>query len=222
VESNRPKKRVPQMKAISISCLLIALTVLSPAYAQVIITGGQNASQVTEVSTVPTSGIFWSASGKLPPSPFDPLPQLPLYQYGPAGDDEYIYDDRNFDYSALEQSSASEAKSASAPSVTVNKTPIAKASAADPMFEFLNGVPELSITVRGSNATLTWPSSAGNLYLIESAPDLLHGLASGGGIPWTILTNALPAAAAAADHRHREAARTVGAVWQIPPQPDST
>jgi hypothetical protein len=187
--------RTSLTRVILATAVVFGLGLAATAHAQVIIAGGQDASPKTEIPTVPSGGIFWSASGKLPPSPFDPLPQLPLYQYGPAGDGEYIYDDRNFDYSSLEQSGVTGAQSASSPTVTVKQTRVRKASATHPMFEFLNDVPELSLKVQGTNATLTWPSSAGNLFLIESEPDLLQGLASGGGVPWTILTNALLAAA---------------------------
>lgn len=122
------------------------------------------------------------------------MPQLPLYQYGPAGDAEYIYDDQNFDYRSMGQGDITGEQSVNPSSVTAKKAKVKKASAGHPMFEFLNGVPGLGVKVVGTNATLTWPSSAGNLYLIESEPDLLEGVASGGGVPWTILTNALLAA----------------------------
>jgi hypothetical protein len=36
-------------------------------------------ASVVEVSSMPTNGFFWSISGKFPPAPFDPLPQLALY-----------------------------------------------------------------------------------------------------------------------------------------------
>jgi hypothetical protein len=183
------------MKVNLVPCLFIGFAVLSSAHAQVIVAGGQDASPQTKLSTFPNSGIFWSASGKLPPSPFDPLPQLTLYQYGAAGDGEFIYDDRDFDYSSLEQSGVSKTESTSPPMVKKNRAKTAKKSSAHPMFDLLNGVPELSLKVQGTNATLTWSSSPGNLYLIESEPDLLNGLVSGGGVPWTILTNALLAAA---------------------------
>ena len=183
------------MKVSLVPCLFVEFAVLSSAHAQVIVAGGQDASAKPETSSVPTFGIFWSASGKLPPSPFDPLPQLPLYQYGPTGDDQYIYDDRDFDYRSFEQSAVSEATSASTPTVSMKQSRVKRASASHPMFEFLNGVPGLVVKVQGTNATLTWPSSTGNLYLIESETDLLKGLSSGGGVPWTVLTNALLAAA---------------------------
>jgi hypothetical protein len=77
--------------------LLFGLIFLSSTQAQVLIVGGGASSTLKETSTVPSSGTFWSASGQLPPSPFDPLPQLPLYQYGPATDEVYIYDDCDYD-----------------------------------------------------------------------------------------------------------------------------
>ena len=47
---------------------------------------------------VPDTGIFCSMSGNLPPSPFNPFPQLPLYTDGTPGN--YWFDDRDFDYPA--------------------------------------------------------------------------------------------------------------------------
>lgn len=46
----------------------------------------------------------------------------------------------------------------------------------------------LTITVQATNAVLTWPSTSGNIYLVENETNL------NGGFPWTPLTNYLPAA----------------------------
>lgn len=56
-----------------------------------------------------------------------------------------------------------------------------------------NDVSQLKLGVLGTNATLTWPSTQGSLFLVESEANLLNGLALVG-LPWTILTNNLTAA----------------------------
>jgi len=52
-------------------------------------------ASMVEIYTMPTNGIFWTIDGSFPPSPFDPLPQLPLYSVGATGN--FVVDDRNFD-----------------------------------------------------------------------------------------------------------------------------
>ena len=50
--------------------------------------------------------IFWSAARKeFPPLPFNPFPELPVYD---AGTNNFIYDDREVDYPALESAMAKE------------------------------------------------------------------------------------------------------------------
>ena len=50
--------------------------------------------------------IFWSAARKVfPPLPFNPFPELPVYD---AGNNNLIYDDREVDYPALEAGLAKE------------------------------------------------------------------------------------------------------------------
>ena len=50
---------------------------------------------------VPPAGNFYSAQlTNSPPLPFNPFPDLPLYS---LGDNSYAYDDRDFDYVAMEQ-----------------------------------------------------------------------------------------------------------------------
>jgi hypothetical protein len=81
---------------------------INPCRAQVLVEGGGNqAETLVQLSSVPSSGTFWSASMSFPPSPFDPLPQLPLYAYGPASNQVYVYDDENFDYSDSSSAEAS-------------------------------------------------------------------------------------------------------------------
>ncbi len=91
-------------RASALSVVVLAGILCGPinlCRAQVVVVGGGNQSEtLVPLSSVPGSGIFWSAGGNLPPSPFDPLPQLQLYVYGPASNQVYVYDDRNFDYSA--------------------------------------------------------------------------------------------------------------------------
>jgi hypothetical protein len=48
---------------------------------------------------VPMSGIFWSLQMTLPPTPFDPFPNLPVYALPDGG---FIYDDSQVDYVALQ------------------------------------------------------------------------------------------------------------------------
>ncbi len=55
-------------------------------------------ASVVAVSSMPTTGIFCSMSGKFPPGPFNPFPQLNLYTDGTPGC--YYYDDSDFDYAA--------------------------------------------------------------------------------------------------------------------------
>ncbi|MGP8198666.1 MAG: hypothetical protein ACLQU4_04090 [Limisphaerales bacterium] len=45
----------------------------------------QSETTLVEMSSIPTNGTFWSMKGCLPPSPFDPLPQLQLYTDGTPG-----------------------------------------------------------------------------------------------------------------------------------------
>jgi hypothetical protein len=76
--------------------------------AQVLVKGGGNQSEtLVQLASVPSFGTFWSAALSIPPSPFDPLPQLPLYAYGPASNQVYVYDDGDFDYSASSAAMAS-------------------------------------------------------------------------------------------------------------------
>ncbi|MEP7366472.1 MAG: hypothetical protein ABI972_24710, partial [Acidobacteriota bacterium] len=53
----------------------------------------------------PVVPIFWSAALKQPPLPFNPYPDLPLYD---AGTNNFIYDDREVDYPALNAARAAE------------------------------------------------------------------------------------------------------------------
>jgi hypothetical protein len=78
------------MRASLSLCVLPGSVYLTAVNGQVIVTGGSDAAPTTELSTIPNFGIFWSESGRLPPSPFDPLPQLPLYQVGPADESQYV------------------------------------------------------------------------------------------------------------------------------------
>jgi hypothetical protein len=64
--------------------------------AQVLVGGATKpAETLVELYTMPSFGTFWSAEGSAPPLPFDPAPKLPVYQYGPANNHAFIYDDRN-------------------------------------------------------------------------------------------------------------------------------
>jgi hypothetical protein len=57
-------------------------------------------ANVVVVSSMPTSGAFWSMQlTNDPPFPIDPFPDLPLYTDGTPGN--YFYDDLSIDYSAL-------------------------------------------------------------------------------------------------------------------------
>jgi hypothetical protein len=51
---------------------------------------------LVQMTTAPTNAIYWSMSGHFPPSPFDPLPDMTLYWGGVSNN--YIYDDRQFDW----------------------------------------------------------------------------------------------------------------------------
>jgi hypothetical protein len=67
--------------------------------AQILVGGFTNQSDTpAPLSSVPASGTFWSAQLSMPPWPFDWLPQLPVYAYGPASNQFFVIDDRDFDY----------------------------------------------------------------------------------------------------------------------------
>ncbi len=67
--------------------------------AQILVGGFTNQSDtLAPLSTVPASGTFWSAQLNMPPWPVDWLPQLPVYGYGPASNQMFVIDDRNWDY----------------------------------------------------------------------------------------------------------------------------
>src|SRR5271157_641686 len=56
-------------------------------------------------------GIYWSLKGKLPPSPFNPLPGLPYYPIN-SSNNNYVIDDRGVDFSALYQQAGKQATTA--------------------------------------------------------------------------------------------------------------
>ncbi len=67
---------------------------LQPGRAQVLVAGG------SEEPTGSQTPIFVSATGQFPPSPFNPLPDLPLLGDDPASNQVFVVDDRDFDFSA--------------------------------------------------------------------------------------------------------------------------
>ncbi len=69
---------------------------LQPGRAQVLVAGGSGEPPGIQAS------IFVSATGQFPPSPFNPLPDLPLAgDDGLANNQVYVVDDRDFDFSAF-------------------------------------------------------------------------------------------------------------------------
>ena len=91
--------------AVVLLALLNASTTVCRAQS-VVVTGAGNQSESLVLQTsVPTLGTFLSVSGNWPPSPFLPpfLSQCPIYSYGPASTNahlnQYLIDDRDFDYS---------------------------------------------------------------------------------------------------------------------------
>lgn len=72
--------------------LTIALNRLAPA----------QTTEMTEISPIPAKGTFWSLNYALPPLPYDPFPDRPLYSDGTAN--VYFYDDAGIDYFASRRS----------------------------------------------------------------------------------------------------------------------
>jgi hypothetical protein len=89
------QKLICAPKTIETLFILVAtLSLVLSLDARVVIGGGTVQAQtqtLTELPSVPASGIFYSVDGKLPPSPFDPLPQCPVYAYGPIGNQVAVF-----------------------------------------------------------------------------------------------------------------------------------
>lgn len=56
----------------------------------------------SQINSGPRGGTFWTLTEPAP-LPFDPFPDLPLYEIGP---NQFVIDDRSVDYAALDASSA--------------------------------------------------------------------------------------------------------------------
>jgi hypothetical protein len=88
--------------AFGVGLLILAGVLSGPMHvsrAQILVGGFTNQSDtLAPLSSVPASGTFWSAQLSMPPWPFDWLPQLPVYAYGPASNQFFVIDDRDFDY----------------------------------------------------------------------------------------------------------------------------
>lgn len=88
-----------------ILCLL-AMAVILPARAQNQATPARTYGSKETKKKERVFPIFWSAARKeLPPLPFNPFPELKVYD---AGTNNFIYDDREVDYPALEAAMAKE------------------------------------------------------------------------------------------------------------------
>ena len=98
------------MKQI-ILCLL-AMAVILPARAQLQVTPARTYGAKETTKKQRAFPIFWSAARTVfPPLPFNPFPELTVYD---AGNNNLIYDDREVDYPALEAATAKQRAEAEA------------------------------------------------------------------------------------------------------------
>ena len=101
-----------------ILCLL-AVAIMLPAHAQLQVTPARTYGAQETKKKERIFPIFWSAARKVfPPLPFNPFPELPLYD---AGNNNLIYDDREVDYPALEAAMAKERAQAEAEAAALEK-----------------------------------------------------------------------------------------------------
>lgn len=133
---------------------------------------------LTEVTSMPTNGTFWSIENNFPPTPFDPFPELPLYTDGTG----------NYFYSNPDSRHWGGRHGSHGGRVTPDDSPpdpgIGGGSGGTPYYGVTNGPPDYPITTNYNDYSCFWLSitnNATNAYV--SVMNTLPGFG------YTVLTN---------------------------------
>jgi len=94
-----------KMKNIILCLMALAATMPARAQSKHEVTPATTYGAVETKKKRPVVPIFWSATQQQPPLPFNPFPELTVYD---AGNNNLIYDDREVDYPALQAAMAAE------------------------------------------------------------------------------------------------------------------
>ncbi len=155
---------------------IAAIAAVLPIPAQLLFESPQSLPQVTPALTYGakeskkkefTFGGYWSAARQMPPLPFNPFPELPVYD---VGSNTFVYDDRKVDYPALRaQWSAEQAEREAAEGATGLRGP---GGAAAMMMSGYSGL-WLELEVVDDYALLTLHNTEpGTNYQIFSSTDV--------------------------------------------------
>jgi len=110
------------LKTWAVSAAILTVLLIGSSgvcHAQIQSDFNTESASLVEVSSMPTDGIFWSMSGKCPPSPFFPFPNLfSLYTDGTPGN--YWYNDLDFDYQSYWAQVSAEANTSQSGGLAMN------------------------------------------------------------------------------------------------------
>ena len=95
---NKKHNKEKTMRIIILCLFAMAVILPMPAQQPFQVTPATTYGAAEKKKKQQIASVFWSATQKQPPLPFNPFPKLSLYD---AGTNNFIYDDREVDYPAL-------------------------------------------------------------------------------------------------------------------------
>ncbi len=168
-KDNHQEKNI---KNIILCLMALAATTPAPSQGNYEVTPALTYGAKETKKKHPMVPIFWSATQQQPPLPFNPFPELKLYD---AGTNNFIYDDREVDYPALQAAVAAEQSKGEAeagpPEFSAGSGGMAMMmNSSAPILEIIKPGEQED---EGTNFLVRFETTRGNRYLFEQSADLV-------------------------------------------------